>query len=89
MIMAEKAVIHSVFGLKKDASGNFVLLVSASITDGVECFHMLTTQAVSSTLLPIVPSWRALVKTAVIADALAKYGITVDEVIAPDFSLLL
>lgn len=87
--MAEKAVIHSVFGLKKDASGNFVLLVTASITDGVESFRLLTTQASSATVLPPDPNWRALVKTAVIADALSKYGITVDEVIAPDFSLLL
>jgi hypothetical protein len=87
--MAEKAVIHSVFGLKRDASGNFVLLVTASITDGTESFHVLTTQAVSATILPIAPTWRSLIKSAVIADALAKYGITVDEVISPDFLLLL
>lgn len=87
--MAEKAVIHSVFGLKKDASGNFVLLVTASLTDGVESFHVLTAQAIAATVLPSSPNWRALVKSAVIADAASQYGITVDEVIAPDFSLLL
>lgn len=86
--MAEKAIIQSAFGIKVDASGNYVILVRAQVTNGVESFVELTCPASSPLLIPVVSTWRVIVRDAVVAAALARWGLVVDTVLFPDLSLL-
>lgn len=88
--MAEKAIVNSLFGLKRNAKGEYVILISASITGGrEETFYTITCEASSSDILPLLPTWQARIKQAIIDAALDQYGITVDAVISPDFAKII
>lgn len=88
--MAEKAVINSIFGLKKNANGEYVVLVSASVTGGKdETFRVITCEATSADILPILPTWQSRIKQAIIDAASSQYGIIVDDVLSTDFAKLL
>ena len=82
--MAEKAVITRLDYIKKVASGDFQIGITATIGYGTESYATLTCVAMSSLLDPVLPTWRTLIRDAVVAAALKQYGLTVDGVLFND-----
>lgn len=86
--MAAKAIVAQPVGFFVE-NGNYVLDLGVVVTDGgTKWYTQIRVRATASAMKPITPSWQAIIRDAIIAQAQAELGLAVDEVMFPDFTVL-
>jgi len=85
--MAQKAVLLGISNGSFDGS-TYALLATVLILGSASGTIVIGVRATSTSFDPILPNWRSRFRTAIIDKAASEHGITVDDVMFPDYGIL-
>ena len=85
--MAEKGLLIRVYSLVKDGS-NYTITADCAVSNGDFGTYLFTVEVSAASYNPLLPTWRTLLRDAIVNHALNEWNITVDGVMFPDFGYL-
>jgi hypothetical protein len=85
--MAQKAVLLQISNGVYDGS-TYTLAAEVLILGGAGGSIRISVNAASTSFDPTIPNWRSRFRTAIINKAASEHGMTVDDVLFPDFGIL-